>query len=151
MRAINHALTGAAIGLLVSEPSLAVPMAFLSHFVCDAIPHHGSTLPDKIVLRSVLFRRVLVLDALSCFVLVSMLAVAQPNHWFVACICAFLAASPDFLFVGRFVDALRHKKHQPSPFEQFAIDIQWFQKPIGWVVELAWLIAGVSLLIPFVR
>ena len=33
MRATNHALTGAIIGLTVQNPWVALPAAFLSHFV----------------------------------------------------------------------------------------------------------------------
>ena len=39
MTATNHALTGATIATLVRQPYLAIPLAFLSHFFCDALPH----------------------------------------------------------------------------------------------------------------
>jgi len=47
MTATNHALTGAAIGLLVGEPLIAVPAAIASHFICDALPHYGRVGPDS--------------------------------------------------------------------------------------------------------
>jgi hypothetical protein len=41
MTGFNHGMTGAAIALAVKQPALAVPLAFLSHFVTDMIPHFG--------------------------------------------------------------------------------------------------------------
>lgn len=41
MIATNHALTGAAIAVVIKQPILAIPLAFVSHFICDAIPHFG--------------------------------------------------------------------------------------------------------------
>src|SRR5438270_5495542 len=41
MTATNHAITGAAIALAVKKPELAIPLAFISHFALDAIPHYN--------------------------------------------------------------------------------------------------------------
>jgi len=37
----NHVLAGSIIGLTVKEPSLAIIIAFASHFVMDMMPHFG--------------------------------------------------------------------------------------------------------------
>lgn len=152
MRAINHALTGTAIGLLVGEPLIALPAALASHFVCDSIPHHGSQNPNPKVLKSRLFAQTLVLDAVLCGLLVGLLAFSQPLHWQLAAVCAFLAASPDFLYIPRFLGARANKdEYKPNPLVRFTINIQWFQRPIGWLVEVAWLVAGIAVVLPFVR
>ncbi len=41
MTGFNHAVTGALIAGAVGNPFLAIPLAFASHFVLDAIPHFG--------------------------------------------------------------------------------------------------------------
>ena len=41
MTTTAHALTGAAIAVVIKKPKLAIPLAFLSHFACDALPHFG--------------------------------------------------------------------------------------------------------------
>jgi hypothetical protein len=69
MTATNHAVTGAVIGLLVGGPLIALPAAFLSHFVCDALPHSGNE-DDPHWIKRKLFKQLLVLDALACIVLV---------------------------------------------------------------------------------
>ena len=157
MRAINHALTGAIIGLVIGEPAIAVPAAVASHFVCDAIPHYDGipvrpTLQMKMKwLRTKTFKRLLYADALLCFGLVAVLAVDRPVHWLLAAICAFAAASPDFLSVNFFIHAKTKKKWTPNMYMRFVDWIQWFQRPIGWVVEAAWFIGALILLAPLLR
>lgn len=151
MRAINHALTGALIGLVVREPAVAIPAALVSHVICDMIPHHGSQSTDNKALRSKLFLNTLFLDALLCFSLVILLFMQQPGGWLLAVVCAFVAASPDFLFINRFLLAKAHKSWRPTRLVKFLCDIQWFQRPLGAVVEIAWFAAGTLLLLPFIR
>ena len=105
MRAINHALTGAVIGLTVHNPAVALPAALVSHLVCDAIPHHGSAAKDAITSRW--FAYSLVIDALLCGALVFVLYLSGTNYWLLASVCAFLAASPDFLSVRKYVASLQ--------------------------------------------
>ncbi len=150
MTATNHALTGAIIGLAVGEPLIALPAALASHFVCDALPHFGSKYPKKII-KTTGFRNYLVLEAGLCFGLVCILALLQPQHWLLASFCAFLAASPDLLWLNKYLKARRGQHWKRSTFSQFAGSIQWFQKPIGAVVEAAWFVAAIVLLIPFLR
>lgn len=146
MRAINHALTGAIIGLVSGEPLLAVPLAIASHFICDAIPHYGKG-PESI--KEDLFKNLLYIDAALCFLLVVVLAWQQPPHWQLAAVCAFLAAAPDFLSFNRFIKARQGKPWKPSMYAKFATGIQWFERPIGAVVEAVWFVVAVGILVPY--
>jgi hypothetical protein len=149
MTATNHALTGALIGLVVGNPAVALPAAFASHFICDAIPHYASSIPPEKRLKTNLFRNYLIAEAGLCFLLVVCLTVAQPRHWLLADICAFLAASPDLFWINRYVKTRAGRAWRPNLFSKFAGGIQWFQRPIGAVVEAAWFVAGIALLLPF--
>lgn len=151
MRAINHALTGAAIGAYVSNPAIAAPAAFLSHYVCDAIPHYGGGKPEEEELNSTVFRSLLVADACLCGLLVLILALYHPKHWLLMAVCAFLAASPDLFSVGRYLSARKHRKPVLNAYQRFATAIQWFERPVGAVVEVAWLIAMLIILVPIIR
>ena len=150
MRAINHALTGALIGLTVSEPAMALPAALASHYVLDMIPHHGAAKPDVKSLRSKYFKLSLIVDAILCAVLVGILARYHPLHWLLAAVCAFVAASPDFISYRRYRAAQNHRSWRPNLYENFAHRIQWFEHPIGAAVEVAWLLAAWFLLAPFI-
>jgi hypothetical protein len=151
MTAINHALTGTVIGLLVGQPLLAVPLAVGSHYVCDALPHFGTGLPDKVVLKTNKFRDYLVVEAILCFLLVVGLATIRPEHWLLAAICAFTATAPDLLSIKRYFITRRGQRWQPTTYGKFAKSIQWFERPIGGLVELAWFIAAIAIIIPFIR
>jgi hypothetical protein len=140
--ATNHALTGAFIGLSISSPVIALPVALLSHFICDAIPHFGV---DSSFIKTTVFRNMLVVDAVLCVALVLLLGFAQPNNWLVAALCAFLATSPDLLWVPMYRSAKQGKTYVLKGFHKFASDIQWFERPIGGVVEIVWFITGIFL------
>ena len=155
MRAINHALTGAIIGLTIGQPAIAVPVAIASHFILDAIPHEGVGNNAKLKLRwvrSKLFRSLLYIDALLCGILVLLLATDHPKHWLLAAVCAFAAAAPDFLSINLYRRTQKNnsvKSLKPTNlYNTFASKIQWFERPIGWVVEVAWFVGAVILLIP---
>jgi hypothetical protein len=141
MRAINHALTGSIIGLTVTAPIAAVPLAVISHFICDMIPHYGTKKSVDDVGASIWFKTSLLVDALLCFSLVIILAVLQPPFWQLAAVCAFLAAAPDFLWLPRYIAVLQHRTWRPSRFSKFAVAIQWYEKPSGAFVEVAWGVA----------
>jgi hypothetical protein len=151
MRAINHALTGAVIGAAISEPAIALPLAFFSHYVCDAIPHYGGGKPEEEELNSPVFRSLLLVDAGLCGLLVLILALYRPKHWLLMAVCAFLAASPDLFSIGRYKSAREHHKPNLNAYQRFASGIQWFERPIGAVVEVAWFIAMLIILVIIIR
>jgi hypothetical protein len=102
MTITNHAITGAVIGLAVHN---------LSHFVCDAIPHfgvgeRGST---RGFLKSKGFKSLLLFDALGCVSLAIVIFLLSPKDWFLVDVCAFLATSPDLLWLPMFINANQNK------------------------------------------
>jgi hypothetical protein len=151
MTAINHALTGTVIGLLVGQPLLAVPLAVGSHYVCDVLPHFGTGLPDKVVLKSDRYRNYLAVETGLCLLLVVGLAGFRPQHWLLAAICAFAAAAPDLLSINKYLAIRRGRRWQPGRYVRFASRIQWFERPIGAVVEVAWFVAALVIIVPFLR
>jgi len=151
MTATNHALTGTVIGLVTGEPLIALPAALASHFVCDAIPHFGSALPPQVNLRRNNFRNYLILEFCLCVLLVAVLAVFHPEHWLLASVCAFLATSPDLLSINRYLKTRRGEHWKRSAYAKFAGNIQWFERPIGAVVEVAWFAAAIVVIVPFLR
>jgi hypothetical protein len=146
MTATNHALTGAIIGLAVPNPVLALPMAVVSHLVCDALPHFGLS---KDWVASKAFSIYLVIDAALCGLLVVILFASGTPNWMLASVCAFVAASPDFISIRKFISAHRGRVFRPNSLERFLKKIQWFERPIGAAVEVAWLVAGVIVLSVF--
>ncbi len=143
MTATNHAMTGAIIGLTVSNPVAAVVIAFFSHFVLDAIPHFGV---DKDFYKTKPFKVLLAIDALLCVVLVAVLFSYHHTNWFVPALAAFAAASPDLWSFKRFYYAKKDKFYKPGYIARFASKIQWFEHPTGALVELAWATSAIIIL-----
>lgn len=146
MTAPNHALTGALIGLSIASPAVALPLAFLSHFVCDAIPHYDPPGTSAEIYRSKNFiMEFLVLGGLLCLLIVVLLAVAHPVHWLLAAWCAFLAAAPDLLQLPYFLYTRRtgHDHAHPDILKRFHAWIQWKTGPnLRWVEMLWFVVAG---------
>lgn len=146
MTATNHAITGATIGLLVANPLLALPAAFLSHYVCDGIPHFDPPGDNNKWLKSNAFKRYLMFDAFLCLVLVAIIFSIRPHDWFVVCVCAFLATSPDLFWINRYIKLRKHKKWRPSLISKIGAKVQWYTGPLGAIVELTWLVSGIYVL-----
>ena len=151
MTATNHALTGAAIGLIVGQPLIALPAAVASHFVLDVIPHFKRNLPPERLLKSQWFRNYLFVDGSLCVLLVISLAILRPEHWLLAALCAFAAAAPDMASLDRYLKTRHGQRWHGGLYARFAQGIQWFERPIGLAVEIAWLIAALVVITPFLR
>jgi hypothetical protein len=149
MRAINHALLGSVIGLSVGNPWIAVPVAVASHFALDMVPHHDFS---KNSLNRPIFLNVAIADTIACAILVMLLAYWQPTHWPLAALCAFLAVSPDFMWIPRY---MRFRRNEPAKDQKgivaFHHHIQWFQRPIGGFVEIAWFFSFAYVLYYFIH
>lgn len=139
-------MTGAIIGLSITNP-VALPLAFASHYVLDGIPHHGQ---KGLSISSKMFNVMLVLDTLLCIALVIILALKHPAYWWLAGICAFLAASPDFMWFGDFMRVRRGQPRRELQKRREVVRlhawIQWFEKPVGIIVELTWAAAMIVFL-----
>ena len=145
-----HFLTGAVILKYIPNPAVGLPLAFLSHFVLDAIPH-GAV--DGSYNGSRRFAQYLIADASLCGLLVLLIMINRPSDWLVASACAFLAASPDFMWARGYLRARKGIKTQLKPkyaLARFHSWVQWYQHPSGWAVEATWAVGAVALLVKLI-
>lgn len=154
MTATNHALTGAAIALVIKKPELAIPLAFVSHFVLDAIPHYNPQQINKQTFKNYgdswrkkfsrpLFLYIFAGDMVLFALILLSLPFAAPSGvsgWTIF-FSAFAAASPDFIG-GRYVIyklvGYKPKKIKNSLFTKFHIWVQWMERPWGMGLEFVW-------------
>jgi hypothetical protein len=131
MIGFNHAAAGGLISKFLPLP-LAIPMAFLSHFFLDAMPHYG--IPYKKRDKSWLWRVVFTVDFIAAF---SLGTFALYQHHYALFICGFVAVSPDFAWVVRVIKnrSFNLGKH-PTWFTQMHARIQLFERPWGIYIEL---------------
>jgi len=141
MTATNHVITGSVfLATTVTHLPLwlSLPIAFLLHFVLDALPHFGQPDDDAAALRRL--KWMLPLDAsLAAAILIAIL-ILQPAHWVAILAGGILCASPDLWSATRFFRFLRtgNTARNPDWFAQFHHRIQWGERLWGIWVELAW-------------
>ena len=144
MTGTNHAITGAIIGSVVASPALALPLAFLSHFVLDALPHYGEVSKE---LNRRRFLIAIALDTLAVLALLLYLIVQRPSHWIVAALGALLAMSPDIMWLPNFIRGVRKKAERSHNILMSWHDRIQREHVWGIFVEAAWLLAMLPLLL----
>ena len=144
MTATNHVLTGALIAAAVHNPLIALPAAFTSHFVLDALPHFGA---KWIKLDSVYFKTYLLGDMTTALLCLLLLLSLQPTHVWVILAGGVLGASPDLMWFHNFLAVNLHKPVVvPGVIRRFHARIQWYERPLGAIVEVGWCLTMLTLL-----
>ncbi|MDQ3123957.1 MAG: hypothetical protein M3Q14_04735 [bacterium] len=133
----NHFLSGAVIGLSVSQPVLALPLAFLSHFVLDMVPHFGfEGWGDNALKRKYfVFWTVVKLDII--FLTIALIFLAMNREW-LAIGAGVIAVSPDFSWIYRFIYKQNFGRLPIPPrnkYDSFHKRIQWYEKLPGAIPE----------------
>lgn len=136
MHTVNHVGVGAGIALLSGRPEVALPLALASHYVLDALPHYGISGDEGF---TALFKRgrtwpMVVVDVIGTILLLVLLI---GQAWYVYA-AAFLAVSPDFVWLQRYYGYERFGKKPPKagPLTQFHQKIQWCERPWGIYIEI---------------
>lgn len=131
MLATNHAFAGSIIGAVLPLP-LAIPLAFASHFVLDALPHYGIDLTQRNKHR--IYRLIVFSDTF--LALSYAVAAAFLGKWNME-ITGWVAWSPDLVWVIYYFSHGRNLHLLPrNRFMKFHMDIQRYERPWGIVVEL---------------
>jgi hypothetical protein len=140
MRAINHTVTGAALGAAIGNPWLALPAALLSHLVLDVIPHSGD---ETISHTSLRFKLELLFDAALAAGFLLALLLLQPPDWPLLVACGILAAAPDLWWFPYWIVELKTgKEPKYDRVGKFLERIQWSQTNWGYSIEIPWLLGA---------
>jgi hypothetical protein len=126
----NHTLTGALIGLTVQNPVLIAPLGFLSHFVCDIVPHTGF---KGMNFKNGPGRTIAFVDCGVSLAIYLLIIGLRPEIFWPATIGAFFATLPDLI---RIPGALWDKDW--DVLQPFHNRIQWSESPQGFVVDVVW-------------
>ena len=134
------------IALAVKQPVLAVPLAFASHFVLDAIPHFGIHEDDHVKRNSHwLFRTVISIDtvlAVAMIITIPLLA-NETVGWWIILLGMLAGIAPDTIWIYRFIRLMRNKLVRPyGRVAKFHQNIQWSEQPWGLNIEVVWVIAS---------
>jgi len=141
--ASNHVVTGALIAANIRNPAMALPLALVSHFVLDALPHFG-----KVSHTTKKYMVILCSDMVVASSFLGYLLLTRPNYWLLMMACGIIAAAPDLMWFPRFWKEIHGKvSHKPvDKITQFHSKIQWGERPWGIIIELLWFFGIVFLL-----
>ena len=142
MTATNHILTGALIGGLIQKPLVALPLALVSHYVLDVLPHYGDEKGSRLV-----FRRVVLVDSILSFLALVWLLLSGLSSAILMVACAIVAASPDLFWLPYFIAELKGHVKPYGRYSRIAHNIQWGERPWGMVIEIAWAVAMLVLIV----
>lgn len=138
MTITNHILAGAIIGLTITNPVAAVALAFLSHFVMDALPHFGYAGKKgyEEVLKHRLSYVVAIITLVTALVVLGLLVLN--GKWYAVAI-ALVATLPDAMGLYNWLRNEKHGKSAPGIVKllhiKFHRAIQWYERPWGILVE----------------
>lgn len=148
MTATNHAVTGALIATVVTNPVIGLPLALLSHFVLDAFPHFGAHTVAKPSSRN--FRAILTFDALMMLAFLGcvVLAAARTDiaSWWIVLAGGFLGALPDVMWFKHYQNDLKGEDKHWDIVRKAHKKIQQWEVSWGWTVEVIWFIACILIL-----
>ncbi len=145
MTGLNHTATGAVIALSIKQPFLALPLAFASHFVLDALPHFGIDHADKA--QQSLLRKVVTYDSCATVLLILTVYLVSRNLFVVACMLITLL--PDSVWFVKYAhDRYRGQAFSlpKDVFSRFHKRIQWGERPWAWRLELVWAVVALTVL-----
>jgi hypothetical protein len=131
MIGFNHALVGALIGKFLPLP-VAIPLAIISHFCLDALPHYG--LPNHTRDASKFWKILFIADF---FATAGLIIPAVVSHHYAVLTCGILAVIPDFVWVIRFLRTRSFNMNDnKSRYATWHAAIQHYERPWGIWIEL---------------
>lgn len=128
MTATNHVLAGTVIALVIKQPLLVAPLAFLSHFLLDMFPHFGGAAFYSYGHKH--FMKVIAADGLLCIATLLGASMLNPALTVAIFVAGFFAVLPDLFWLDHFKNK---REHWFYTFHQW---IQWYEKPLGALTEI---------------
>ncbi|KKU29026.1 MAG: hypothetical protein UX92_C0009G0018 [Candidatus Amesbacteria bacterium GW2011_GWA1_47_20] len=111
MLELPHTLIGAAIATAIPDPRISLPLALLSHFVTEYIPHWNPHLFTELKTLGHITRKttlIVAADATAALILGTWIALRSPRPLIILAAC-FLAVLPDVLEIPYFFFGWRPK------------------------------------------
>ncbi len=142
MTATNHAITAANMAL-VTKQWWVLPLALLSHFALDMLPHYGEPTPEA---RATRFKTVLGVDMIMLLLFTWLVIMTAGQYTLLVLASMFLAMLPDSVWAYRMY---RERKDgelpMKNPITTFHANIQWGERYWGWIIEIGWFVAMLSI------
>ncbi|HUC95457.1 MAG TPA: hypothetical protein VMR76_00670 [Candidatus Saccharimonadia bacterium] len=141
MTITNHLLAGTLIGLAVSQPELAIVLAYSSHFAMDAIPHFGYPGGNSFataIKENSKHKLSYVVAILTVITFVALLGFIIDKHRYFALIVGLVAVIPDAFLVFNYWFYERKGKEMKGPIAYLNLEFHGkiqFERPWGVITE----------------
>lgn len=143
MTATNHALTGALVAISISNPLIGLPLAFMSHFIIDMLPHWDHKA------RADLQKFIDAGDVLLAGLLVVSIALVMSDQAALILTGALLGTLPDAMWLPEILQGRKVKMKGSQliyRIRRWHQGIQWSETPKGLFVEVLWFILVLNLI-----
>lgn len=132
MIGFNHAAVGGFFALALPLP-FALPLAVMSHFVLDMLPHYG--IPNEKRNQELFWRVFTILDFCIAWLFLGYIALSRQHY--AVFFCGLAAASPDFFWVARVIrDRSFDLSNHSNNFTRWHASIQKYERRWGIWIEL---------------
>jgi hypothetical protein len=138
MTATNHAITAANLALITKQ-WWVLPIALVSHFALDMLPHYGEPTLEA---RGTRFKTVLAVDIVMLMLLTWLVTMTAGQYLWLVLASMFVAMLPDSVWIYRYWR--EHKEGElpmKNPITYFHAKIQWGERYWGWIIEIGWFVA----------
>jgi hypothetical protein len=147
MTAVNHAVFGSLVVAYAGNPIIGLPLAFLSHFLLDAMPHFGAHTVAKPGSHE--YKAIIKFDTFmtASFVLVVGFAGYRAGlEWWLLPLGGMIGWSPDIMWYKHYKSDIAGKPREWDPVRRLHKKIQRFEISWGWAIEMLWFVLLVALL-----
>ncbi|MBU0598494.1 hypothetical protein KKF61_05930 [Patescibacteria group bacterium] len=104
MLLLSHTLTGAVIGQKIDSQAIIIPLALISHFILDHIPHWNYDVPDKY--DGWTFLKTLP-DIISSAIVYLTFIFIFPDQWLNITLGVGFAILPDLITLSKYISGLK--------------------------------------------
>lgn len=137
MTLTNHFITGVSIAVATKNPFIALPLALVSHYLLDSLPHYG--FKDYESRNKLIFFSMIIFDLIIFALLIkSLISWSVPTWYFLAGVFAYL---PDFAWYYTWAVTEKFGSLAPnhkSRLNNFHMRIQKYERLWGIVPEIVY-------------
>lgn len=146
MTATNHAITAANMALITRQ-WWVLPLALLSHFVLDFLPHYGE---KGLEARGRRFKTILIVDMIVLLALLWLVVYTTGVYRLLVVLSMAAAILPDSVWFYRaWRERTEGELPMRNPITHFHAKIQWGERSWGWIIEIIWFVVMITLFAGF--
>jgi hypothetical protein len=144
----NHVVVASLIAVTINDPLIVLPLAFLSHYALDVLPHYGYG-GNGGYTESFKHKETFIMEGLDLIGIVILLFTIDFSVWVVTA-AIILSLLPDFEWPFRYIFYERKGLKPPNTItSRFHQKIQWCERRWGVFVEVVFFVIIYSIFLHY--